>query len=469
MNDNEADGRTYPVAMARQGPGIALQRLHSLSLWNAIRGKAGGIGPVMAVVALAAGILMGTASSQLSNTVTSAASAFIDVYGYGAPVLIFIVLAPALSRIFSTRREGTFGIYVVSWLAVSKVLAMLWAVAFTAVIFGIPLVPDHAVSAGDALSQTVRSLLSTLVGSQFFWAIYVAIATGVVAIRVKPIATLLEKGVSGVEHAGQYLQPLIPAFMFAVGVYVQALPNQLNDQIGLNATATSFQTVEILGLSMDANTTAGMVTIYVVGALLVGVAASVWHVAILALAKLRDPRFSLRDYFTNYWVKAYPLLWSTSSESLATPLNLYILSKRAPYVKPTVRRLVAGAGSVLCTNGTLISVFILLGVVAAILGIRLSLLELLLCIPVAFLISFGIPGIPGELLLFAGPLAVILAIAPEVTLLFLALYLGLQVGLPDSFRTGANSTNNFVYCILLNKTYEDRFMLGEPSAEELEG
>ena len=93
---------------------------------------------LMAVVALAAGILLGTASNQLSNMVTSAASAFIDVYGYGAPVLIFIVLAPALSRIFSTRREGTFGIYVVSWLAVSKVLAMLWAVAFTVVIFGIP-------------------------------------------------------------------------------------------------------------------------------------------------------------------------------------------------------------------------------------------------------------------------------------------------------------------------------------------
>ena len=340
MNDNEADGRTYPVVMARNGPGIALQRLHSLSLWNAIKGKSGGIAPVMAVVALAAGILLGTASNQLSNMVTSAASAFIDVYGYGAPVLIFIVLAPALSRIFSTRREGTFGIYVVSWLAVSKVLAMLWAVAFTVVIFGIPLVPDHAVSAGDALSQTFRSLLSTLIGSQFFWAIYVAIATGIVAIRAKPIATLLEKGVSGVEHAGQYLQPLIPVFMFTVGVYVQALPNQLNDQIGLESTAISckrFQTVEIVGLSMDANTTAGMVMIYVVGALLVGVAASVWHVAILALAKLRDPRFSLRNYFTNYWVKAYPLLWSTSSESLATPLNLYILSKRDSLVKSLCR------------------------------------------------------------------------------------------------------------------------------------
>ena len=37
-----------------------------------------------------------------------------------------------------------------------------------------------------------------------------------------------------------------------------------------------------------------------------------------------------------------------------------------------------------------------------------------------------------------------------------------------SNRRGANSTINFVYCILLNKTYEDRFMSGEPSAEELE-
>ena len=76
----------------------------------------------------------------------------------------------------------------------------------------------------------------------------------------------------------------------------------------------------------------------------------------------------------------YPLLWSTSSETLATPLNLYILSKRAPWVRPTVRRIVVGAGSVLCTNGTLICAIILL-------GLRFSLLELLIAIPVDFLIS----------------------------------------------------------------------------------
>ena len=76
----------------------------------------------------------------------------------------------------------------------------------------------------------------------------------------------------------------------------------------------------------------------------------------------------------------------------------------------------------------------------------------------AFLISFGIPGIPGELLLFAGPLSLVLGISPEILSLFLTLYLGLQIGVPDSFRTGANTTNNYLYAIILNETYTERFM-----------
>ncbi|MCH8086709.1 MAG: cation:dicarboxylase symporter family transporter, partial [Chloroflexi bacterium] len=112
--------------------------------------------------------------------------------------------------------------------------------------------------------------------------------------------------------------------------------------------------------------------------------------------------------------------------------------------------------------------YILVGLVGGILGLEFSLLELMLSIPVVFLISFGIPGIPGELLLFAGPLAMILPVPDEMTPLFLALYLGLQIGLPDSFRTGCNTTNNYVYCILLNETYKSRFMAKESKGEMAE-
>jgi len=38
--------------------------------------------------------------------------------------------------------------------------------------------------------------------------------------------------------------------------------------------------------------------------------------------------------------------------------------------------------------------------------------------------------------------------------------------LPDSFRTGGNTTNNYVYCILLNEVYEKRFLQEESQPTE---
>ena len=411
---------------------------------------------------MTAGILAGAASGRLSVLVNNSAETFIDGYSYGAPFIIFMVLAPVLSRIFSTRQRGKFGFYVVSWLAGTKVLALLWAVIFTVVVFGLPVLPQDSVSVGAALKQTSNSLLSTLVESQYFGAIYVAVATGLVAIKVKPLANILERGVTAIEYLGQYVQPFIPLFMFAIGVYIQSIANQLEEDLGLRGTITSFTDLNVLGVHINPNSTSGMVTTYVTGALLVAVACFVWHFAVLALAKHRSKRFSVRDYFKNYWIKAYPLLWSTSSETMATPLNLYVLSKYAPWVRPTVRTIVVGAGSVLCTNGTLICAVILLGLVGSLLGLEFSMLELLLCIPVAFLISFGIPGIPGELLLFAGRLSLVLGIPPDILPLFLTLYLGLQIGLPDSFRTGGNTTNNYLYAVILNETYVERYMAAQP-------
>ena len=83
------------------------------------------------------------------------------------------------------------------------------------------------------MAQTSNSLLSTLTDSQYFWGLYAAAVTGIVAVRVKPLADMLEKGVTTIEYLGQYLQPMVPFFMFAVGVYIQSIPNQLDNELGL--------------------------------------------------------------------------------------------------------------------------------------------------------------------------------------------------------------------------------------------
>ena len=124
---------------------------------------------------------------------------------------------------------------------------------------------------------------------------------------------------------------------------------------------------------------------------------------------------------------------------------------------PGLMTLANDIGSYMNINGTIINVFILGAIVLLVLGLDISVVELLFIVPVVFLISYGVPGIPGELVLFAGPMATMLNI-PEATLpVFLAVYLGIQLGLPDSFRTGNNSTDDFVGAILMNAVYEKRY------------
>lgn len=165
-------------------------------------------------------------------------------------------------------------------------------------------------------------------------------------------------------------------------------------------------------------------------------------------------------------MKVYPLLWATSSEALATPLQLYLAKKHAPWIPDSIRRFAIGVGSYMDINGTVINVYILGAIVLLILGLNVSVIELLFIVPIVFLISYGVPGIPGELVLFAGPMATMLNIPEPMMPVFLAVYLGIQLGLPDSFRTGNNSTDAYVQAVLVNAVYEKRY--GEQGVRTLE-
>lgn len=87
-------------------------------------------------------------------------------------------------------------------------------------------------------------------------------------------------------------------------------------------------------------------------------------------------------------------------------------------------------------------------VLAKVVGVEISYMQLVVSLPVIFILGYAVPGIPGELIIFAGSMANLLGIPPDVLPLFLALYLTLQIGLPDSFRTGCNSTDSALVAIL---------------------
>lgn len=416
--------------------------------------------PFFSVVGLISGISISSVSIDFEHTVNSAIGIVIEYYSYVAPIAIYFILAPSLCKIlFSEYGDGKkFVGYATFWLSIRKLLACLWGTLFTTIIFGLPFVSGGGSNVIDILFKTVNTFIWMMFHSTYFYAVYLAIITVFLCRRFKRLESLMNKIADAIEGFGPYIVPFIPLFMIAIGSYIYALPANLKDQISYSTLGSNLGSLRLfIGNPISGNSPMGMIGIYIIGALLTGIACFIWHFGLLFAAKIYDSQFSITNYFRNYWCRVYPLLWATGSESLATPLNLHLVQKYYSDVRSEVRRLIVGMGSFLNINGTIICVFVMLGVVSSLIGFQLSFVQLLACIPVVFIISYGVPGIPGELLLFAGPLSMLLVIPDSMTKAFLTLYLGLQIGLPDSFRTGNNSTDNCVLSIMLNKIYEKKF------------
>lgn len=407
----------------------------------------------LSLVCFMGGVFWADQSVDFAHFISGIMEGFIDGYSYIAPIAIFLILTPTLIKLVNSAAHGKrFALATIIFFAKARLLACIYAVIITALVFGLPLYSE-ASGFWQATVKSLESLVWMLSHSVYFYAVYASLATVAVVTRFEKPSAFLAKGVDLVEYLGRIIVPIIPFMMLAVGAYVTILPSILQEEVTNAVDLAGLGTVTMLGFSIDVTTSIGMILVYVLAALLTGIVCGFWHAGLLTMAKRAMPNFSLREYFSEYWIKVYPLLWATSSEALSTPWNMYLVKKFVPNVRDEVRQFVVGTGSFLNINGTVINVFLMTGLVASILGIEVSLLQLLLLIPIVFLIAYGIPGIPGELVIFAGPITLTLGLAPEIAPIFLALYIGLQIGLPDSFRTAANSTDECLSAIILNDKY----------------
>lgn len=413
--------------------------------------------PLIVVGAFILGIFIASISAGFANIIYYAITGFIDLYAIFAPIAIFAIVAPALGRVLHMRRGGEFGAYVVGWLITRKAMACIFAVVFTAIIFGFPILPEGSTNFSGALIESGGTVLHTALTSPYFYALYAAIIAAFLSTRYDRLYRGLEKTIVGVEIAGKYFEPIVPLFMLSVGAYLYALPSHIGSVVNSTDVSAHLGNADILGLSVLTNTPTGMIMTYVLGSLIVALACFIWLFAWSGWVKKKTKDFSIKSYFQNYWIRVYPLLWATSSEALSTPLNLYLVKKHLPNIRDEVRRFVVGVGSYLSIAGTVICIFVLAGLIATVLHTPLSLLGLLMAVPVVFLLSFGVPGIPGELVIFAGPMAAVVGLPESAIPAFIALYLGLQLGLPDSFRTGLNSTDDTLFACLINEEYSKKF------------
>ena len=415
--------------------------------------------PHLSLIFLVAGIAVTKVFPAIGVAVDTAFSTVIGLYVYLAPVAIFAILTPSLTKIFQTCTGGRrkFVLQMFLWFARSRIMACLWGAIFTALVFGLPLYTNHTANFATASVRGLKSLGWMLMHSTYLYAIYASLVAVAISLKMNKPPRWIEAWAQSVETFGQHLVPFVPVSMFAIGSYVCYLPTRLEGQIAADAGIRSLGSFTVFGFVVYANSATGMFLAYCIGAGLTGLACFVWHFGLILVARHRVPAFSIRTYFRGYWCRVYPLLFATSSEALATPLNLHLVKKCYPGMLDQIRRFVIGGGSFLGINGTIICVFVLAGLVANLVGAEISLLHLLLSVPLVFVMGYAVPGIPGELLLFGGPMVIVLGIDERTAPLFLALYVSLQLGLPDSFRTGANSTDNCVIGVIVQDMYDRRF------------
>lgn len=403
------------------------------------------------------GIYTARHSQEFAMTISKGMSQFVDSYSLIAPIVIFITLATAMGKILTTKEMGSFTVYLLKWFAFRRIIASFWAIGATAFLFGLPLFSNNSITMAEAMTDTISSMAVMITTSTYFKAIFLAILLGVSAKFSIRIANLLEKMMWGIEYMGVFMLPLVPMFMFVVGVYIQSLPAHINEQLSLGVASGNYKlsVVHTLGFTINPNSSDGMLFLYLYVSIIIGVVCLIFHLGLVFWTNYKVKRFSIHTYFSEFFPKMYPLLWATSSETLALPLCLHLTKKLAPYINKDVRRFVLSTGNTLDSNGTIINVFILLGLSATVVGYPISVFELVASIPIVFLIGYAIPGIPGELILFANPLMSLLKMPASIAPIFLVLYTGLQIGLPDSFRTAANLMDEYLNAVILNEKYEE--------------
>ncbi|HBF13979.1 MAG TPA: hypothetical protein DDW49_11435 [Deltaproteobacteria bacterium] len=417
--------------------------------------------PLFTVAFFIGGVAMAQISPSFATFIDGMISGFINGYGYVAPPAIYFILTPALLKIIHIpigTNGKKFGVVAISFFAKQRLLACLWACLFTTLIFGLPLYINGTNTFSVALIKCLKSFGWMATHSIYFYAFYAAILTVLISLKLKWIEPLIQKPSEWIEASGKYLVPIMPFFMLAIGSYVAHLNVSIVEQVG--AGKNTLHVVSVFGLTFSPSGKYGMLWIYLIGAGATALACWIWHLALLSYAKfMLGSHFSLKTYFAKYWPRVYPLLWATSSESLGMPLNLHLVKTHFPKIPTVVRRFCIGGGSFLSINGTMICVFVLAGVVSQLLGIKISLLHLLMMLPIVFLMGYGVPGIPGELILFGGPIVALLGLSPELAQVFITIYVGMQIGLPDSFRSATNSTDNCISAHLMNHVYQKRHVV----------
>lgn len=180
--------------------------------------------PWLSLLSFIIGILIAKYSNAFAQGIGNVVNTFVDGYSYVAPLVIYLILTPSLLKLATDENRGKrFAYRAVYWFAKARLLACLFAIFFTAILFDLPLRSGGG-SLKQAITEATESLLWMVTNSVYFYAIFASLVTVVIVSRNDKWSHRLAKGVDLIEHFGEFIVPFVLLAMLAFGAYLTVLP-----------------------------------------------------------------------------------------------------------------------------------------------------------------------------------------------------------------------------------------------------
>jgi Na+/H+-dicarboxylate symporter len=419
---------------------------------------------LVSLLFLALGVVLGSFFPDQLLFIGEAVQGAFGFLGEFAPYLIFITLTPALGGMMRTGSAARFAGAVSVGMVVST-----FSAGFFGILVAVPILnlPVGAAKGGvlGIIAEIVNRTGEDVLTSDPFIAIYGAIIVSVGLFLLErydstewfaePTARVLRQvGVDGVEYVGEWVKRLLPAILLALGIFI---PTSASNAVAEARNQLGDATVYQVWGSTDP------VVWYFFAVSLVGITGLVWVLGVAALI-CRYTGFSYREFLDEYFLYVYPFSWATASSAVSIPLNLEQADEGLG-VREEIREFIIPLGATVNLDGTVMAGFLLIPITTYLLGVQMTLIDLFLILIPLTVVSIGIPGVPGGLPVVASP--VVLAFFPSLPEeAFIALFFALGVGLTDQFRTGVNTIDNGLMCLIFEHWYDDHFAYGGGAAAE---
>ena len=388
---------------------------------------------------LAAGLLF--PGNRLLSALYSSGTYFPRLVVTFAALIVFALLAGATAKLVLMHRRQArrlFGLIVVLYVALGLV-SLLWVSAWIPVLVRPSLQWAGIATGGPSEPRQVAGAFSTLFSDQpLIQALAGAVIIGYLTARLSRLRAVA----NGLIAAGDATLWLFKKLLWYYPLMIGCLAIGIPARFGLHGMAAYGQTV-----------------------LWVGTATVSLSLLLLVVVKLATKR-SLRQLLS-YFGAVWPTGFGTGGSYETLAMNV-VSAEQDLGLRREIAEVSIVFGTVMNKSCATVSVLLVTISVARLLGIPVSIQQILLLIPPLLILGLESPGIPGGAAFFMSPIVAALLRVRDAEM-FVATFVAMYSGLIPMFSTAGNTTNDGLVGALINDRFAKYLSLAEPAAAESAG